>query len=209
MLKHLLVIVTATALLSPLVVAAEDSRKPESKSKDAKRVSFYSGEAEARESIEVQSSAFSDNEKIPEKHTAYGDDISPPLSWSGVPEGAKSLVLMMEDPDAAEPKPFVHWLLYNLPPDMTSLPEGLPKKPALEKPENALQGETSKGVIGYFGPKPPPWDVHHYHFQVFALDKVLDLKPAAKREDLLREMAGHVVAKGLLVGTYQIDKKKE
>jgi Raf kinase inhibitor-like YbhB/YbcL family protein len=110
----------------------------------------------------------------------------------------------MEDPDAREPKPFVHWLVYNLPPSVEALPEGLSSTPRLKEFEGALQGRTSRGNIGYFGPRPPkPDPPHHYYVQVFALDAMLPLDPGASREALLRAMDGHVVAAGQIVGTFK------
>ena len=129
--------------------------------------------------IKVSSDAFANNQPIPEKHSAYGLDQSPALSWSGVPSGAKSVVVMVEDPDAASPKPFVHWLVANLPPNASGLPAALPKTDRLTQHGGAVQGATHTGSIGYYGPKPPSEDpAHHYHFQVFALDRVLQLPPA-------------------------------
>jgi Raf kinase inhibitor-like YbhB/YbcL family protein len=141
---------------------------------------------------------------IPEKHSAYGADVSPALQWSGVPQGAKALVLMMEDPDAASPKPFTHWLIANIPSTATSLPAALPKSEKLMQPGGAMHGANNAGTLAYYGPKPPPDDpVHHYHFQVFALDRVLRLPSGFNRQALLNAMKGHVLAKGDLVGTYQ------
>src|SRR5256885_14226934 len=121
--------------------------------------------------IEVRSGAFAPRRKIPGRFTAYGEGISPPLSWRGVPAGTRSQVLIVEDPDAPTPEPFVHWLMYNIPPETRSLPEGIPPKPRLDDPRGAVQGVNSRGSIGYFGPAPPRGDPpHHYHFQIFALD---------------------------------------
>ncbi len=154
--------------------------------------------------ITVRSDAFGENAPISEKHSAYGADVSPTLQWSGVPQGAKSLVLMMEDPDAASPKPFTHWLVANIPPGATSLPAALPKSEKLTQPGGAVHGANNTGTLAYYGPKPPPDDpVHHYHFQVFALDRTLQLPSGFNRQALLGAMKGHVLAKGDLVGTYQ------
>ncbi len=111
---------------------------------------------------------------------------------------------MMEDPDAAENPPFVHWIMYNIPADITRLDKGVPPEPQVELPKGALQGKNDRGAVGYFGPKPPPEDPpHHYHFQVFALDKVLELPFGASRAELLAAMEGHVLASGDLVGLYE------
>jgi len=149
-------------------------------------------------------SAFGAGQRIPFKYTDFGEKISPPLAWSGAPEGTRSFVLIMEDPDATEPKPFTHWLAYNIPADTTSLPEGVPPQPRLLRPEGVLQGANSRGSIGYFGPRPPDGDPpHRYHVQIFALDTMLRLDPAAKKEELVKAMQGRVLAQGEIVGTFE------
>ncbi|PXA99195.1 YbhB/YbcL family Raf kinase inhibitor-like protein [Nostoc sp. 3335mG] len=160
---------------------------------------------EAKGTIEVTAPSFADGEPIPVKHAAEGDNASPALSWGDAPEGTKSIVVIVDDPDAAEPKPFVHWVLFDIPPDLTGLDEGLGTDPVLQKPEGAKQGTNSRGQIGYIGPRPPLGDpAHHYHFQVFALDLAeLPVDPGARREDVLEAMEGHVLAKGEVVGTYE------
>jgi Raf kinase inhibitor-like YbhB/YbcL family protein len=113
-------------------------------------------------------------------------------------------VLIVEDPDAQEPKPFVHWILYNLSPSQSSLPESVPGTPRLPEFDGALQGRNSKGMIGYFGPRPPKADsAHHYHFQVFAVDTILPLDPAASPSQVLAALKGHVVGAGEVVATFQ------
>jgi Raf kinase inhibitor-like YbhB/YbcL family protein len=111
----------------------------------------------------------------------------------------------MDDPDAAEPKPFVHWVLFDIPGDATGIREGLGTDPVLQEPENAKQGVNSRGQIGYFGPRPPLEDpAHNYHLQVFALDLAeLPVNPGAKREEVLAAIDGHVLAKGEIVGQYE------
>ena len=140
---------------------------------------------------------------IPLMHSEYADGVSPEISWSKV-EGAKSYALILEDPDAKAIRPFVHWVAWNIPAEVTTLPEGLREQPRLTEPDGLLQGKTSRGSVGYFGPRPPPGDPpHHYHFQVFALDTELDVPPGAGRDEVLRAMSGHVLAAGELVGTFQ------
>lgn len=138
------------------------------------------------------------------EHAADGDNASPALSWEGAPEGTQSFVIIAEDPDAKEPKPFVHWLAYDIPADVTTLREGLPTEASLPDPEGVKQGANSMGSTGYAGPKPPVADgPHHYHFQVFALDVPgLDLPPAADRAAVLAAMQGHVLAAGNITGTF-------
>jgi Raf kinase inhibitor-like YbhB/YbcL family protein len=154
--------------------------------------------------IVVTSSSAVPGGPLPLVYTDYGEKISPALQWTGVPATGRSLVVVMEDSDAREPKPFVHWLLYNLPATTTSLPEALPGLPRLPELEGALQGRNSRGTIGYFGPRPPRIDpAHHYHFQIFAVTEMLSLPPSASREALLEALTGRVVATGDLIVTFQ------
>jgi Raf kinase inhibitor-like YbhB/YbcL family protein len=151
----------------------------------------------------VASNAFAANRPIDLKYSAYGEDQSPALSWSGLPAGATHLAILMEDPDAKTGRPFVHWIAWNVPAALGGLPEGLPKDLQLADPKGMRQGRNTRGSIGYFGPRPPIGDPpHHYHFQLFALSGPLDLPIGASREALLAAMAGKVVARGELVGTY-------
>jgi Raf kinase inhibitor-like YbhB/YbcL family protein len=164
-------------------------------------LSMVDAAADAR--LEVDSPAFEGNQSIPVVYSEYGEGISPPLSWSAGPEGTQSYVLLLEDPDAAEPKPFVHWIMYNLPAEVRSLREGIPGAPRLELPDGVMQGQNSRGSTGYFGMKPPAGPAHRYHFQVLALDQALDLPAGAGREAVLDAIKGHVLAEGELVGSFQ------
>jgi Raf kinase inhibitor-like YbhB/YbcL family protein len=117
--------------------------------------------------------------------------------------GAKSYAVIAEDPDSRPVKPFVHWLAWNIPANVTTLPEGLQEQPRLTEPEGVLQGRNTRGSTGYYGPRPPVGDpAHGYHFQVFALDTLLGVPFGADRDTLLAAMQGHVLAKGALVGRY-------
>ena len=156
-------------------------------------------EEEGPMTVQVTSSAFTDGAAVPEKYTADGQDVSPPLAWSGVPEGAKSIALICDDPDAPG-RTWVHWVLYGLPATATGLPEGVPTTPTT--PQGAKQGTNSWPRMGYGGPSPPPGKPHRYVFKVYALDSVPDLAPGAKKEALLRAMEGHILAEGHLTGTY-------
>jgi Raf kinase inhibitor-like YbhB/YbcL family protein len=152
----------------------------------------------------VTSSAFAEGQPIPEIYSDYGDDHSPPLEWSGDPEGTRAFAVIVEDPDAKAAEPFVHWVIYNLPPAMHALPESIPTLRELKALGGAEQGRTSRASIGYFGPRPPDGDPpHHYHFQVFALDAPIHVPPAADRDAILAAMQDHVLAKGDLVGTFK------
>lgn len=149
--------------------------------------------------------SFERDAPIPEKHAADGDDASPALAWSGAPAEAKSFAIIVDDPDADSPKPFTHWIAYDIPADVTSLREGLPTDPILRDPEGLKQGANSRGSTGYTGPKPPVGDpAHTYHVQVFALDReTLGLDPGARRDEVLAAMKGHVLAAGTLTGTFE------
>jgi Raf kinase inhibitor-like YbhB/YbcL family protein len=152
--------------------------------------------------IELSSPAFSEGGKIPETFSEYGDKVSPPLQWKSV-SGAKSYVLIVEDPDAATAKPVVHWVAWNIAGDLGAVPQGLQKQPRLTEPEGILQGKNTHGSIGYFGPRPPVGDPdHHYHFQILALDKKLDVLPGSDRDTVLEAAKGSVIAKGELVGVF-------
>lgn len=153
-------------------------------------------------SIRVSLTAFGSDEHIPPQHSEYADGVSPALKWAAVP-GAASYAIIMEDPDSSPITPFVHWVAWNIPGTVTELPEGLQEQMRLMEPEGILQGRNSSGTHGYFGPKPPVGNPdHHYHFQVIALDAMLDLPPISDRDALLAAAAGHVIGKGEVVGRY-------
>jgi len=151
-------------------------------------------------SIQLTSTAFAEGKPIPSKYTCDGADVSPPLKWSNVPEGTKSIALVSDDPDAPVGT-WVHWVIYNIPPDVTELAEGVPKSEVLTN--GAKQGMTDFKRIGYGGPCPRPGGPHRYFFKLYALDAELDLKPGATKQQLLRAMEGHILAEGQLMGTYQ------
>jgi Raf kinase inhibitor-like YbhB/YbcL family protein len=151
-------------------------------------------------SIELRSPAFEDGALIPVKYTCEGEDISPPLKWSQVPEGAKSLALICDDPDAPAGT-WVHWVLYDLSPRLSELPEAIPTPEVT--PEGAKQGINDFKRSGYGGPCPPPGDPHRYFFKLYALDIEPGFPAGATKADLERAMEGHVLAEGQLVGLYK------
>jgi len=158
----------------------------------------------ATQTLQLRSSAFGHGQPIPRRYTADGEDISPPLTWGTLPQGTRELALIMDDPDAPRPQPWVHWVLYRLSQAVLELPEGVPPKERLLEPADALHGRNSFDNIGYGGPAPPRGHgVHHYHFRLYALDAPLKLGPGADKDELLKAMDGHVIATGELVGTYQ------
>ena len=142
--------------------------------------------------MKITSSAFQEGGNIPSKFTCDGSDTSPPLQITGVPSEAKSLVLIADDPDAPSGL-FTHWLIWNIPPRINSIPESSAPK--------GVHGTNDFGKSDYKGPCPPP-GTHRYSFKVFALDRELDLRGGAKRSQLDAAMKGHVVAQGVLVGRY-------
>lgn len=150
----------------------------------------------------VTSTAFNEGEAIPKKHSGEGDDVSPALNWRGAPNETQSFAVICHDPDAPLVSPngtygFVHWVLYNLPADTTSLAEGS---------DEGTQGENNAGKQGYGGPMPPEGHgVHRYYFWVLALDTDMRLDPGLTLWQLLEKVEPHVVGMNRLVGTYQRD----
>ena len=142
--------------------------------------------------MKITSSAFHEGANISSKFTCDGSDTSPPLQIAGVPPGAKSLVLIVDDPDAPGGL-FTHWLIWNIPPHTNSIAEGSAPK--------GVQGANDFGKSGYRGPCPPP-GTHRYSFKIFALDRELELGSGAKRSQVDAAMKGHVIAHGELVGRY-------
>jgi len=166
-------------------------------------------ESKTKEAIAVTSSSFSKDGLMNERYTEYADGVSPALSWKAV-AGAKSYAIIMEDPDAKPALPFVHWVAWNIPANVTSLPEGVQEQARLTDPEGVLQGATTRGSTGYYGPKPPVGEAaHHYHFQVLALDTMLEVPFGADRDQVLKAAQGHVLAKGEIVGRYAQKQKPQ
>ena len=151
--------------------------------------------------LTLTSSTFAHQSEIPTRHTCEGDDVSPPLVWSGLPDGTESLALIVDDPDAPDPaapkRVYVHWVLYNLPPNATGLPEG-----ARPLPTGTLDGTNDWQRTGYGGPC-PPIGRHRYFFKLYALDTLLPDLGRPTKATLEKAMAGHVIAEAQLVGTYQ------
>jgi len=157
--------------------------------------------------FQLTSPAFADGERIPTKYTGEGEDVSPPLAWSGLPEETKELLLICDDPDAPTDEPWVHWVIYRIPATATELPEGIPRKPRLTDPPGAFQGKNSWKMgetIGYRGPMPPPGHgTHRYFFKLCALEAHLAVEPGLDKRTILQEMHDHVLAEALLIGTYE------
>ncbi len=149
--------------------------------------------------LTVVSMAFAMGAVIPDKYCCAGS-VSPPLEWGAAPSGTVSLAVLCDDPDAPVGD-WVHWVLFNLPPDTRQLEEGIP--PVEKLPSGAIQGVNDYRKIGYNGPCPPPGQKHRYYFKVFALDTRLNLTSSARKSDLLKAMAGHILAQGQLMGTFK------
>jgi Raf kinase inhibitor-like YbhB/YbcL family protein len=153
--------------------------------------------------LKLTSSAFADGGAIPRKYTCQGADVSPPLAWEGVPAGTKSLVLIVDDPDAPDPNAprmtWVHWVLYNLPADATALPEDAGRAVL---PKGTAVGLNDWNRADYGGPC-PPIGRHRYFHKLYALDGVLTALARPTKADVVQAMTGHVLAEAQLVGTYQ------
>ncbi len=143
--------------------------------------------------LSISSKAFSHRDKIPMKYTGEGADISPPLTLSGIPTEAKSLVLVVDDPDAPRGT-FDHWIAWNIPPETTMLEEGA---------DVPFEGKNHFGETRYRGPLPPPGPAHRYFFKIFALDTLLELPQGSTKEEVMEAIEGHVIAHTELIGMYQ------
>ena len=144
--------------------------------------------------ITITSPSFSEGGTIPKLYTCDGSDLSPQLEWTGVPQETQSLALIVDDPDAPAGT-WVHWVLYDLPPDLSGLPEAVSGA--------GTQGKNSSSKLAYSGPCPPKGSPHRYYFKLYALDTLLKLKEGgASKADVEKAMAGHILAQGQLMGKY-------
>ena len=148
--------------------------------------------------IRLTSMVFQEGGTIPQKYTCDGEDISPPLKWDSAPEGTKAFALISDDPDAPMGT-WVHWVIFNIPADANELHEHIPAEGILRN--GAKQGTNDFRRIGYGGPC-PPGGTHRYFFKLYALDTEIDIAVGASKQELLRAMEGHILAKGQLMGTY-------
>jgi Raf kinase inhibitor-like YbhB/YbcL family protein len=185
--------ILAAAILATAAGGARATERP---------VAFDQVDAPA--TIQVSTPAIRAGGKIAPEFSGYGKNIPPAVSWTGQPAAAKAFVLFVQDPDSAAPQPTVHWVAYNIPGDVSALQRKTPNLPRLDDPKGMLQGPNDHGGIGYTGPHPPVGDSpHHYHIQVFALDRPLKLDGGAPLAQVQAAMAGHVLAKGQTVGLFQ------
>jgi hypothetical protein len=150
----------------------------------------------------LTSPAFQHDQDLPPRFSADGGNVSPPLQWSGVPEGAKELLLVCDDPDA-DSGVFTHWIVYGITAHEQSLPEGVPRDAVIDGPVELMQGLNEFDEAGYTGPTAidddGDWLPHRYFFRLFALDTEVDLPPGARREEIRRAVSGHVLGKAELV----------
>lgn len=157
-------------------------------------------------SMRITCPAFVAGAAIPKRYSGEGEDVSPPLSWQAVPKGTQELALICDDPDAPSAEPWVHWVIYRIPPQLNHLPEHLPNRQQLDSPVALCQGRnswTSGPKFGYRGPMPPVGHgTHHYHFRLYALDAAIELEPGCDRADLVQAMQGHILSETEIVGTY-------
>ena len=158
-----------------------------------------SSETKGGGAMDLMSPAFSDGEMIPKKYTCDGADVSPPLEWSLVPSGTKSVALICDDPDAPM-GPWVHWVYYDIPPETKRLPESI--APEKHTANGGKQGINDFRKIGYGGPC-PPGGTHRYFFKLYALDALLNLSPGATKKELLKAMEGHILGEAELMGKYK------
>jgi Raf kinase inhibitor-like YbhB/YbcL family protein len=148
---------------------------------------------EDKMTLQMTSTVFTSGSMIPKKYSCDAENVSPPLSWTGVPQGTKSLALIVDDPDAPVGI-WVHWVLYDMPSDLSGLPEGVKNV--------GIDGYNDFGKTGYGGPCPPKGSAHRYFFKLYALDSLLNLKPGASKREVEKVMQSHILAQGQLVGKY-------
>ena len=153
--------------------------------------------------ITVTSPAQGVDGRLADEHSAYHDNLSPPLQWTSVPD-VKAWAIVVEDPDAPQELPFIHWLIWNIEAAITRLGQGVANAARLVTPRAAIQGKNGMGGYGWFGPRPPVGHgMHHYYFQVFALDDFLPMDEDTPLNELLNALKGHTLAKGEMVATYE------
>jgi len=163
-------------------------------------------EAQTPSTFVVESATMATGEMMPRDYSPDGRNVSPPLTWRGLPAGTRQVAVICQDHGAGNPPPWVHWIIYNIPATATGLPEGIPFDASEAMPaglEGAVQGNNSWGLPMYRGPAPPGTTLHHYHFAVFALDAELDLPPGLTRDELLDAIEGHVIGRGDMTPHYR------
>jgi len=158
--------------------------------------------------FELKSNSFKNEQFLDKKFTCEGEDISPDLFWINAPEGVKSFALICEDPDAPRAEAWVHWIIFNISSNRTSLRENIAKGPNSHEyleTDSPIQGTNDFSKIGYGGPCPPAGKPHRYFFKLYALDEKVPLKSGATKEQLLAAIENHIIAKAELIGLYQLN----
>ena len=171
---------------------------PQSQQNQQQQTSSQKKDESRNAKMKVTSTAFKEGGLIPSKFTCDGDNLSPELSWSGVPDNTKSFAIVCDDPDAPSGD-WVHWVIYNIPPDVKELTENTTKDKTLDN--GSMQGKNDFGKTGYDGPC-PPGGTHRYYFRVYALDTMLDTEPGLTKNELLRAMQSHILDQMTLLGKY-------
>jgi len=169
-------------------------------------ISVSSYAADMPDTIKVTSSVFDHHGTMPLEYSAYGDNKSPDISWSDLPDGTMQLALVLDDPIPGMPQPFVHWVAYNISPAAGMIPDNVSKDPAVtgvEALDGMINGINGIRRAGYFGPRPPDESLHAYHFRIYALDAKLNLAEGLNKVDLLAAIEGHVLGTGMLMGHFK------
>lgn len=161
---------------------------------------IYSGTIMAKENFEIKSTDFQNENEIPKEFTCQGNDISPELKWQGIPQNTKSFALICDDPDAPT-RTWTHWVIYNIPAQITSLSKNFTKEEKLA--DGTCQGINDFKKIGYNGPCPPAGKPHRYYFKLYALNKKLNLEPGLTKKQLLQEMEGSIIEQTQIMGIYK------
>ncbi len=206
---RMMTVIAASALMiaagceypPPAELVVEPPEDPVAEMREDAMLDELMDEEESKMDWTISSSAFDDGDTIPVKYTADGENISPPLSFEGVPEGAVEIALICHDPDAPREGGWTHWVVYGMPPDIDGLPEDVPAEPTLDDPQ-LVQGENSWEAFGYGGPSPPAGDPHRYQFRGYALSETLDLDPGATKQEVEAAMNGKILGEAMLEGLY-------
>lgn len=164
------------------------------------------GKAGKMKTLRINSPAFADGDTMPVKYTCDGDDVSPKLEWSGIPDSAKSLALICDDPDAPMGT-WVHWVIFNIPPEAAGFDENYTPSKGVSKAsapdEGPIDGINDFRCYGYKGPCPPSGPAHRYFFKLYALDTILNLKTGASKADVEKAMSGHIIARAEIIAKYK------
>lgn len=194
---------TPTLLALLALAAAPNAARARPQAPAAAPIAFARPETAAPATVRVVVPALDADGTLPLPYSGYGKNIAPAVGWSGAPAGVRAWALMVEDPDGGPPTPVIHWLAWNIPAALGGLPRGTHNEAEPKRPAGLRQGVNSHGGLGWTGPHPPVGDPpHHYHVEVFALDRPLGLKGGADREALIRALKGHVLARGEAVALY-------